>query len=332
MISNMGRTPSDEVGSTETGDPSNASAPPGPLEDERGGRLRSRVRDARSTVDERKRSLRERAERERDRHESVRALFRLVDEDRGRGGGLLAGGLAYKMFLWMLPSSLVATSLLNLFAEADDNPPSETAKGLGMGAALAATVGRAATQAGRATPVLLVMGLVLMLWASRGVLKALRLVSSLAWSMRALPLGSATRPTLAMVGVLTVFCVYGFVVAPLYRGPFPSDLAATMLAMAGMVAITAWATRALPHPEGIRWLAFVPGAILFALGIEVLRLATTFYFAPRLERVDDLYGAVGFAAVFMAYLYLVARLAVLALMVNAAVHHVGHPRSNTRAT
>jgi hypothetical protein len=93
MIGNMGRTPSDKLGTTETGDPSNASAPRVPLEGDRGGRLRNRVRDAHSTVDETKRSLLERAERERDRHESVRAIFRHVDEDRGRGGGLLAGVL-----------------------------------------------------------------------------------------------------------------------------------------------------------------------------------------------------------------------------------------------
>jgi uncharacterized BrkB/YihY/UPF0761 family membrane protein len=324
----MGGTPSDKVRSSDSGDPSTELAPD-PLEEERGSRVRKRVRGARSTVDETKRSLLERAERERDRHEYVRALFRVVEEDRGRGGGLLAGGLAYRMFIWILPASLAATSLLSLFAEAEDNPPAETAKGLGMGAALAATVGRAASQAGRATPILLIMGLALMLWASRGVLKALRLVSSLAWSMRPTPLGSATRQTLATAGVLIVLCVYGFVVAPLYGGSFAADLAATVLAMVGIAAIAAWAVRTLPHPDGIRWVAFVPGAILFALGTEALRLATTFYFAPKLDRVDDLYGAVGFAAVFMTYLYVVARLAVLAIMVNAAVHHVGDPRSKT---
>jgi hypothetical protein len=40
------------------------------------------------------------------------------------------------MFIWILPASLAATSLLNLFAEAEGNPPAETANGLGMGAAL----------------------------------------------------------------------------------------------------------------------------------------------------------------------------------------------------
>ena len=87
-----------------------------------------------------------------------------------------------------------------------------------MGAALAATVDKASAQAGRAAPILLVMGLVIMLWASRGVLKALRLVSALAWGLRPAPLRSQIRSTLATAGILSVFSVYGVVVAPLYGG------------------------------------------------------------------------------------------------------------------
>ena len=69
-----------------------------------------------------------------------------------------------------------------------DKSPSATAKDVGMGVAMAATVNQAAVQAGRAAPILLVMGLVIMLWASRGVLKALRLVSAIAWRMTPVPL------------------------------------------------------------------------------------------------------------------------------------------------
>jgi uncharacterized BrkB/YihY/UPF0761 family membrane protein len=326
----MVQPPSKEVGAPNSEDPSPPPSAPvrDQQEEERGGSLRGRVRDARSTVDEKTSSLLDRAERERDRHESVRAIFRVIEEDRGRGGGLLAGGLAYRLFIWILPASLVATSLISLFADLDNNPPAETARGLGMGAAMAATVGRAATQSGRAAWILLIMGLVFMLWASRSVLKAIRLVSTLAWSMRPSPLRSVTRSTLVTAGVMAFLCVYGFVVAPLYRGSFPSDVLATLVAIAGMVAIATWVARALPHPDSVKWFAFVPGAVLLALGIEALRLATTFYFAGKLERVDDLYGAAGFAAVFMTYLYLVARLSVLALMVNAALHHVAS-RPNT---
>lgn len=288
--------------------------------------LSTRAKGALSALDETKRTLMARAERERDKHGAVRTLFHLYEEDKGRGGGLLAGGLAYRLFIWLLPAALVASSLLRLFADAGGESPSATAKDVGMGAAMAATVNQAAVQSGRAAPILLVMGLVIMLWASRGVLKALRLVSSIAWRLSPIPMQSQVRTTLATAAVLCVFPVYGIVVGPLYGGSLGGDLVATFLATTGIAAIATWAAACLPLPEGVRWLHLLPGAILFAIGFEALRLATTIYFAGKLERVDDLYGALGFAAVFMTYLYLVARLTVLGLMANAAVYRSSFPR------
>ncbi|MGH2774850.1 MAG: YhjD/YihY/BrkB family envelope integrity protein [Actinomycetota bacterium] len=273
----------------------------------------------------RKRTLLERAARERERHESVRTLFHLFEEDKGRGGGLLAGGLAYRMFIWLLPAALVASSLMRLVAEVGGKSASTTAKELGMGAAVATSVNRAAVQAGRAAPFLLVAGLVIMVWASRGVLKALRLVSAIAWGMSPSPLRSPIRPTLATAGFLAAIPIYGIVVAPLYGGSLAGDIVATLLATTGIIAIATWAATSLPRPDDVGRFDLFPGAILFAVGIEALQLATTLYFAGKLERLDDLYGALGFAAVFMTYLYLVARLTVLGLMANAAVWRSGSP-------
>jgi len=320
----MRATPPDKAAPTDAARLATAPTPtPAPPEKKVRRRLGNRVKDARSTIDVTKRSLRERPARERDRHESVRTLFHLFEEDKGRGGGLLAGGLAYRVFIWLLPTALVASSSLRLFAEVGGKSPSATARDLGMGAAVAASVNRAAVQAGRAAPILLVAGIVVVLWVSRGVLKALRLVSAIAWGMSPVPLRSPIRSTLATAGILSVFPVYGIVVGPLYGGSLGSDVLASLLATMGIVAIATWAAGTLTRPDGIRWFDLIPGAILFAVGFEALRLATTLYFAGKLERVDDLYGALGFAAVFMTYLYLVARLAVLGLMANAAVKRSG---------
>ena len=282
--------------------------------------LSTRLRSARRSIDETRRTWVEKAEQEREKHESVRTLFHLYDEDKGRGGGLLAGGLAYRLFIWLLPAALVASSILRLFADSGSQSPSAMAKDVGMGAAMATTVDQAAAQTGRAAPILLVMGLVIMLWASRGVLKALRLVSTIAWRLSPVPFQSQVRTTLATAAVLFVLPVYSLVVAPLYGGSLGGDVVATVLATTGLAAVATWAAGRLPLPEGVRWFHLLPGAILFAFGFEALRLATTIYFAGKLDRVDDLYGALGFAAVFMTYLYLLARITVLGLMANAAVY------------
>ena len=90
-----------------------------------------------------------------------------------------------------------------------------------------------------------------------------------------------------------------------------------MVTLAGMVALSVWMQLIFPHAEGAPWTAFLPGAIVLAVGADLLRLVTQVYFAGRLGRVDDLYGALGIAAVFMAWLYLVARLIVASFAVSA---------------
>ena len=66
-----------------------------------------------------------------------------------------------------------------------------------------------------------------------------------------------------------------------------------------------------------------PGAVVCTAGGFVLRLVTDLYFAGRLGRVDDLYGALGIAAVFMAWLYLIGRLLVAMFAVSATLAGAG---------
>jgi uncharacterized BrkB/YihY/UPF0761 family membrane protein len=103
----------------------------------------------------------------------------------------------------------------------------------------------------------------------------------------------------------------------LHRGPIGADLLLELVIPAGMVALSVWVQWNFPHAEGAPWTAFLPGAIVLAVGTDLLRILTQVYFAGRLGRVDDLYGALGLAAVFMAWLYFVARLIVASFAVSA---------------
>jgi uncharacterized BrkB/YihY/UPF0761 family membrane protein len=68
----------------------------------------------------------------------------------------------------------------------------------------------------------------------------------------------------------------------------------------------------------------VPGALLVAVGIVLLRFVTVIYFAGRLDSVSDLYGAMGLAAVFLAWLYILGRVFVAGVSLNAS-GYVPHP-------
>ena len=273
--------------------------------------LKARAESARRSVEAQTESLRA-------RHASVRIAYEAYERDRRQAGSLLAGGLAYRLFLWLLPAALFAVAAVSLFAEATSTTPEEAAEATGLGAALAVTVATAVEQSGRGAIYLLVLGGVLMVWAARSAVKGLRLTSAVAWGIRPPAPPRSWMSALVFSGVTFGVLLVPNVLLPfLHGGPFVADIFAEAVVFAGLTALLVWVQQLMPHEDGIPWSGFVPGAVVCTAGGYVLRLVTDLYFAGRLGRVDDLYGALGIAAVFMAWLYLIGRLLVAMFAVSA---------------
>ena len=81
----------------------------------------------------------------------------------------------------------------------------------------------------------------------------------------------------------------------------------------------AWSLlRALPHPAEVSAWGLVPGAIVFAVGIELLHLYTVIYLSSRYT--TEVYGVLGGAATFLLWGYLLSRLLIGATTVNRVWH------------
>jgi uncharacterized BrkB/YihY/UPF0761 family membrane protein len=75
----------------------------------------------------------------------------------------------------------------------------------------------------------------------------------------------------------------------------------------------------LPHAEDAGWTAMVPGAVLFAVGAQVLHIAVVIWFAPRIDSATARYGALGIAILLLGSVYLLGRLIVAAAFLNATM-------------
>jgi uncharacterized BrkB/YihY/UPF0761 family membrane protein len=261
----------------------------------------------------------ERLETERSRRPSVRIAFDFYQRDRAFAGSLLAGGLTVKLFLWFLPFALTFVVILGSVASRLDQPPSELARDTGLTAALAGIISDAVETSERAGLYLGALGVVLMIWAGIGVMKALKLVSRLAWQMSAPPHVNQLRGSLGVVVYISALLLLNRLMNLLLGGPFLSDVLVFTLTVAILVAILISLFRSLPHPEGIPWIGMLPGALLMAIGVLATRLVTVVYFAPKLESAGDLYGGLGMAGVFLAWLYIFCRILVAAISLNATV-------------
>src|SRR3954454_8749710 len=85
----------------------------------------------------------------RERHRSVALVFAMVERDSDIGGRIIAGALAYRLFIWLLPLGLVAVSGLGIAADAAAETPSAAAKSLGVAGIVTASVTSAANASRR---------------------------------------------------------------------------------------------------------------------------------------------------------------------------------------
>src|SRR6187200_512767 len=87
--------------------------------------------------------LQERADRLERARPEVAALdvaFSTYERDRGAGGGLLAGALAYRFFFMLLPLVFLFVVGLGFLDSVDNTAPADAAKSLGMSGAAASAV------------------------------------------------------------------------------------------------------------------------------------------------------------------------------------------------
>jgi uncharacterized BrkB/YihY/UPF0761 family membrane protein len=63
----------------------------------------------------------------------------------------------------------------------------------------------------------------------------------------------------------------------------------------------------------------VPGAIIVAVGLELISIVVTYVIGPRLTSSESTYGALGVAASLLFGLYLISRLVVSSAIVNVAI-------------
>ena len=117
------------------------------------GRARARLNAATVSVD-----------RARERHATVALPFRIVERESRVAASVLAGGLAYKLFLWLLPFGLI---LGGVFGINNANDIEDAIHGGGLVGAVINTIGDSTRATGFNPWLLLVVGVGGIIWAGR---------------------------------------------------------------------------------------------------------------------------------------------------------------------
>lgn len=271
-------------------------------------------------------ALRTRLEAERPKHASIEICFSWVLRDKEIAGGVLGGGLAYRFFFWVLAITVLLAGGLGL-ASASGEDVAGDSRGAGMTTALASTIANAAEQSESGRWWLVLTGIVLFLWFSYGLLRALHLVHAAAWRIAPPPLRNLPRAVgfvvTAPIVLLVATGAAGWVRT---HAADPVGLLATLAVGAGFGVVWLWVSMHLPSRD-VPWTAFLPGAVFLGLGLEALHVFTTYFLETKLANASDLYGVLGLATTALFYLFLVGRGVVWAAELNAVVWEVLSRRS-----
>jgi uncharacterized BrkB/YihY/UPF0761 family membrane protein len=296
------------------------------------GRITRFVSNARHRVDAAWAAV----EARRPRVRSIDATFAAYERDRDRAGWLLAGAIAHRLFLWLLPFTLVLVAGLGFLESANHNSPSDLANSVGVVGIASKSVATAAADAEHARFIALFLGIPTLYLASVGALKAFRAVSALAWGVPIRPPRRTPLAVLGFFGVIVAFFVATFAATAVRN--FSPALGVIVTISTGIVYVwlsyaTLWV---LPRPP-VSWTALLPGALVIGFGVAAIHLITVYFVSYKISTSSETYGALGAAAAILLSLYLLGRLFVAGVMLNSTLweqgrqaQHVSEPQSPIR--
>jgi membrane protein len=264
----------------------------------------------------------ERAEASRQSHGSIDAVYAMVDRDGKVGGGIMAGSLAYRLFIWLLPFSLVVVAGIGLGTDLTSETAASATRSLGLRGLVAKSVAESSQSSSRWYA--LVIGIPVLIWATRNLLRALVIVHRLVWGD---PRGLAQKVTMRATARFFVLALAYFVILELasHVGSWTgSYILKVIVAFAGIFGWWLVVSLRLPH-HAAPWYALVPGAILVAIGLELISGLGSYFIATRVNSSQSAYGVLGVAAGLLFGLFLISRLVVASAVINATVWERRHP-------
>lgn len=262
-----------------------------------------------------------------DRFGSVAVVSQIVGRSLSDGGTMIAGLLAYRLFVLILPIGAVVVALAGF----DQVAASDTADSLGLGKWIASTIARAGEDSERSRFPLLVTGLVGFAIASWGLLGSLQFAAATAWRIPTKRFPRKGRAVIRLAGSVAVFLGVLYLSLLVRRAGLFAGLAATGANfLAALVAFfgLSWI---LPH-RCREWFWLVPGAFVGALGVLGMQLVAMYYLPLKLSSSSQTYGTLGTVLAVLTYLYLFGFLMWLVVLVDVVLwdHHRHEPPGNLR--
>jgi uncharacterized BrkB/YihY/UPF0761 family membrane protein len=266
---------------------------------------------------ERAHALRRSVEAARDRSPAVDATFETIERDSRVGGGMLAGALSYRLFVFALPLSFFIVSGLGLIADALGVRPNVVVDSVGFAGTVTRQI-ESAAESGSDWWVALA-SLFVLVYVTRVLFRAVLIVHALAWEGSAAGVKVRARPleifAAAIFGQLLLVTGVGAVG---HQTPI-GGLLALVVFVAALACLWLVVSLQLPHSDA-RWTELIPGSLFYAIGMVGVQLWNILILGKLIDSKSTTYGALGMAAALLLGFFLMGRVIVGAAALNATLH------------
>jgi membrane protein len=240
------------------------------------------------------------------------------------GGGPLASSIALAGFLSIFPLLLVGIAVLGFVTHGTNDFPAEVVDQLGLTGRAAEQVLDVLDTAEESRRTASVIGFAGLLWAGLGVVGTLEQALDATWQVKGRPSWQAKLVDLAWLAGAGLLFLASMALGPAAAAlPGPAVVPTVLLGLAIDTVLLVWMFRALTAVS-VPWSDHLPGAVVGAVGLEVLKVAGGVYIPRAVSSASALYGSLGVVFAILAWLALSARLIVYASAYNVVRHEQRH--------
>lgn len=236
------------------------------------------------------------------------------------GGNHLAAAFTLVTFLSLFPLLLAGVAVLGFVAAGSDTDlAGRIASQLGLTGEAARTLTEAVEAAESSRRAATVAGLVGLGWSGLGLVGALQYTYDSVWQVKGRGLKDKLFALAWLGGATLLFIAGAGLTAALHWLPGVLASVAVLVGLGVSFALWLWTSRVLPNRK-VAWRHLVPGAIVGAVGLEVLKWVGAFWVPKAVASSSALYGSLGVVFAVLAWLAIFGRLVVYSAVTNVVAY------------
>jgi uncharacterized BrkB/YihY/UPF0761 family membrane protein len=248
----------------------------------------------------------------------VDVTVRIYERDHENFGSVLGSAVAFRFFLFAFSMTALVVGLGTLVV-GQGWVGSGLSDDLGITGTLAVEIDEALRGSETVGWILILGGLFGTLWTGKNLAATLIAASARAWQIPRDATATTVRAVGAVIGFVAVMAAGSLALSVIERAAGLAVVTTSFLLLF-LVYGAAWFFLTLLLPRASRDPSvLLPGAALTGLIFMVLQWASQFYLVPRLESGSELLGGLGITAVALGWLFIVGRVMVASLAVNAVI-------------